>query len=283
MVSLSERRQAHSYICRVHKVSQRRACKVLSIDRKSLRYRAKRRSVDTGLRQLIVELSRAKPRYGYRKIAKKVKDKGHVISRERVRIIRKEEGVKVLKIIKKKRFVGNRQNSLKQATRINQVWSYDFIYDRTESGFTIKFLNIMDEFSKECLAIVAARRITSERVIKELQRLFAERGVPDYIRSDNGPEFVAQRIRKFLAEQNTNTLFIEPGQPWQNPYIESFNSIFRQEFLDANLFYSFKAAQLGADHYKTEYNFDRPHGVLDDLTPAEFAAINVQKTTRQTA
>lgn len=269
MVSLTERRQAVKYISNNYKISERKSCKIININRKSLRYKSKRK----GDKELILrahELSRKHRRYGYRKIHKLLSREGIKTSQERVRIIRLKEGLKVPKKARKKRNLGNKQNALLKANYPNHVWSYDFIFDQTVSGYTIKFLVIIDEFTKQCLQIVAAKRIDSKRIIKELQKLFFLNGKPVFIRSDNGPEFIANRLKEYIKQSHLDTLFIEPGSPWQNPYVESFNDKFRDECLNANLFFTFKEAQCIADNYREEHNDFRPHATLNYLTPTEF-------------
>lgn len=158
-----------------------------------------------------------------------------------------------------------------RAERANHVWSYDFVMDATEDGKRLKLLTVIDEFTRECVAIRVARSITADDVIEELLLAFEQRGGPEYIRSDNGPEFVADAIRTFLKFRGTGTLYIEPGSPWENGYIESFNSIIRDELLNRELFANLMEAEVLIERFRQEYNEYRPHGSLGYATPAEFA------------
>lgn len=155
---------------------------------------------------------------------------------------------------------------------MNHVWSYDFVIDQTEDGRQLKLLVVLDEYTRECLAIEVARSFTSEDVVALLQYLFAVRGVPEYLRSDNGPEFVARRVRRWLDQASVGTLFIEKGSPWENGYVESFNGKLRDELLDRELFLSLEEARWVIDRWRLDYNHHRPHSALDYQTPAAYAA-----------
>ena len=169
---------------------------------------------------------------------------------------------------------GNSDNScsVKKAEYINHVWTYDFISDQTVNGKPLKLLTLLDEFTRESLAIEIGRSIKAKDVIEVLEYLFMVRGVPGFIRSDNGPEFIAKTIRQWLRDNHVSTLYVEPGCPWQNGYIESFHSRFRDDLLDREIFHSVKEAKILVEQWRLEYNHHRPHSSLDDKTPAEFAA-----------
>ena len=152
------------------------------------------------------------------------------------------------------------------------VWSYDFVEGRTHDGRKFRILTIIDEFTRECLAIDVARSLKSEDVLERLSDLFVRRGVPTYIRSDNGSEFTATKVRDWLARVGVKTLFIEPGSPWENGYVESFNSRFRDELLDRELFLSLAEVRWVVDRWRLDYNHRRPHSALEYQTPAAFAA-----------
>lgn len=154
----------------------------------------------------------------------------------------------------------------------NHVWSYDFLFDTTENGRTIKLMPILDEYTRECLSMVVDRSITSQRVIEELRRLIAERGAPTFVRSDNGPEFIAEAVKRHLKASGVQTCFIDPGAPWQNGYLESFNGKLRDELLNRELFGNLSEAQVLVEQHRMAYNEERPHSALDYQTPAEFAA-----------
>ena len=155
---------------------------------------------------------------------------------------------------------------------MNHVWTYDFIEDRTEDGRKLKFLTVLDEWTRESPAIEVGRSITSKGVIAVLEYLFMVRGAPRFIRSDNGSEFIADAIKRWLAESSVGTLYIEPGSPWENGYIESFHGRLRDELLNRELFYSVREAKVLAESWRLEYNHHRPHSGLKYKTPAAFAA-----------
>lgn len=222
----------------------------------------------------MLELARQHPRYGYRRITALLRQAGWRVNRKRVHRLWREQGLKVpQKQSKRRRLGGSQQGSQRQrAERINQVWSYDFIMDQTEDGRRLKLLPVVDEYSRECLEIEVSRSLTAAGVVQVLSRLFVERGEPEYIRSDNGPEFIAEAVKQWLRESGVKTLYIEPGSPWENAYSESFNSRFRDEMLDRELFTSLLEAKVLVSVYKQEYNQQRPHSSLNYQTPAAFAA-----------
>ena len=168
-----------------------------------------------------------------------------------------------------------------RATRPNHVWSYDFLFDQTEDGGTLKVMPVVDEYTRECLALVVARSITSSDVTRVLGRLIAERGEPGHVRSDNGPEFVAEAVRAYLKEQGAKTRYIDPGAPWQNPYVESFNGKLRDEFLRRELFGNLLEAKVLSGQYRSHYNHERPHSALEYQTPAAFAAMCASRKTNR--
>jgi putative transposase len=267
VVSLPQQRQAVDVLVNIFEVSQRRACKVLDFNRASTRYKAKRNNVE--IKKLIIELSYKYPRYGYRKIFHLLKAMEIKINKETIRSVRKQEGLQVLKKQRKKRAFPSK-TKLRKAEYPNHVWSYDFMFDATVNGRKLKILNIIDEYSRVCLLSVCARTITASDLYRELQKLFILHGKPDYIRSDNGTEFTANFIKDKLKENNINTIYINPGSPWQNAFVESFNSVVRDYVLNPNLFFSPKEAQVYLDNFKQEYNWVRPHGSLDGVSPMNF-------------
>jgi transposase InsO family protein len=199
---------------------------------------------------------------------------GWDVNLKRVHRIWKKEGLRVPPKARKKRRLGNSENGTQRlaAERINHVWSYDFVFDQTESGGRLKWLPVLDEFTRECLSLEMERSMTGSDVIETLERLVAQRGAPEFIRSDNGPEFVANAVKDWIAQKGFKTLFIEPGSPWQNCYSESFNARFRDEFLNVESFASLLEAKVLGEEHRDKYNHRRPHSSLGDLTPAEFAA-----------
>jgi transposase InsO family protein len=255
-------------------VSERRACRVIGQSRSSQRYRAREPDKDRALRQRLRELSRRYPRYGYRRMWALLQREGWPVNRKKVHRLCREEGLKVVRRQRKRRRLGSSENGCTRlrATRKNHVWSYDFLIDQTEDGRQLKLLPVVDEFTRETHAIVVERSITSEDVIDLLAYLFSVHGEPEFIRSDNGPEFIAHAVKGWLASSGVRTLYIEPGSPWQNAYSESFNSRFRDELLDRETFTSLTEAQVLVERYRVEHNHVRPHSSLGYRTPAQFAA-----------
>jgi transposase InsO family protein len=195
-----------------------------------------------------------------------------MVNRKRVHRIWKQEGLRVPKRQRKKRRLGHGENGIvrRKSERPNHVWSYDFVWDQTEDGRMLKILPVVDEFSRSCLTIEVARSITAADVIHVLDRLFEEHGEPEFIRSDNGSEFIAQAVQKWLQERGAKTLYITPGSPWENAYSESFNSRLRDELLDRELFTSEAEARVLLEEHRLQYNEERPHSSLGGKTPVEF-------------
>lgn len=255
--------------------SERRACRVVDQPRSSQRHVSTKASKDTDLCERMLSISRKNPRYGYRRVWALLRREGWKVNKKRVHRLWREAGLKVpQKQHKSRRLPGNSENgvSRRKAEYPGHVWSYDFAMDSTENGRRLKVMTVVDEYSRECLALEIERSITSEEVVDTLRRLFTERGAPDYIRSDNGPEFVARALKRWLSVSGVGTLYIEPGSPWENAYSETFISRLRDELLNREVFVNLKEAQVLAGDYREHYNQSRPHGGLGYLTPAEFAA-----------
>lgn len=259
---------------RALKVSERRACRALEQPRSSQRYQVQERPDERRLVQRLRALARAHPRYGYRRITALLKRDGWKVNRKRVHRLWRREGLKVPQKQRKRRRLGSSGNSAarRRAQRPNEVWSYDFVEDQTTDGRRLKFLPIVDEHTRECLAIEVERSLTAQDVVATLRYLFELRGPPRHLRSDNGPEFIAQAVRLWLKESKVKTLYIAPGSPWENAYSESFNSRFRDELLDREEFNSVPEAKALTEDHRLDYNHRRPHSALGYLTPAEFAA-----------
>jgi putative transposase len=275
VVSLAERRTMCDYLINTYAVSERRACTVIALARSTHReppHQAKRMDLTAE----IVRLSDAHPRFGYRKIHTLLVTAGWQVSRETVRLIRKREGLQVRKKPMKKRLLGQSTTALHKAAYPNHVWSYDFVFDQTCDGRTLKHLTVVDEFTKEGLMIEVARSLTCGDVIRVLDFLFALYGTPACIKSDNGPEFVAKRVQGWLKKKHVNVHYIDPGSPWQNGTNESFNAVFRDGCLDRWEFYSLAEARRVIEQWLEEYNTIRPHGSINMLTPRAFAAIHRQ-------
>ncbi|MDD2941410.1 MAG: IS3 family transposase [bacterium] len=254
-----------------HAVGKRRACKIIGINRSTESRRSSRAAVLQAVVGKIVELSERYPRWGYRKIYDRLKTDGTCIARETVRLLRKQEGLQVEKKQRRKRHLEATSQRELEACYPNYVWSYDFVEDATADGRRLRFLNVVDEHTRECLAISCSRTQNWQKVKQVLQRLVGFHGVLDFLRSDNGSEFIAKKLKEWLKEMKVQTAYIEPGSPWQNPYVESFNSVFRDGCLNRWLFFSPREAQSIADTWRNEYNLERPHGSLGGSTPAAFA------------
>ena len=268
MVSLAEKRRAAEYLQREHGASERRVCAVLALCRST-----KRRSpgdADGMLLQRIHELSVKYPRYGYRKIFELLKREGIPVSRERVRLLRRQEGLRVPRKAPKRRRRGSSTEEAHKAEHPNHVWSYDFVSDQTEDGRTLRFLTVIDEYTRCALWIECARSLTSYDVVRVLENLVELYGRPRSIKSDNGSEFVAKKVQEWLEERSIGACYIEPGSPWQNGHNESFNGVLRDGCLNRWLFESPAEARRIVEQWKAEYNTVRPHGALGGLAPSTF-------------
>jgi len=221
----------------------------------------------------IFELVAEFPRFGYRRITRLLRTEGWRVNAKRIYRLWRQEGLKVPKKTTKRRRLGSAAGGIvrRKAEQMNHVWSVDFIFDRTANGRSLKILVVIDEYTRECIALEVGRRLTGDQYVEVLTRLFAARGVPRFIRSDNGPEFVSRRVREFLAAIDVGTSYIEPGSPWQNGYVESFNSRFRDECLSCEEFKSMQEARSVIEHWMHTYNQRRPHSSLGGLSPAVFA------------
>jgi transposase InsO family protein len=253
------------------KLSERRICRVLGQHRSTQRRVPTGRDDEERLTADIIELARQYGRYGYPKIAELLRARaGWIVNDKRVERIWRREGLKVpAKQPKRGRLWLADGSCLRlRAERRNHVWSYDFVEDRTHDGRKYRMLNIVDEFTHECLAIRINRKLNSTDVINVLSDLFILRGVPEHIRSDNGPEFVAKAVREWIAAVGAKTAYITPGSPWENGFIESFNARLRDELLDGQIFYSLKEARIIIESWRRHYNTERPHGSLGYKPPA---------------
>ena len=254
-------------------VSQRRACQTVGQPRSTQRYQTRRKSDEPALVKAMLDLVRKHPRFGYRRIWALLRRQGWSINRKRVYRLWRAEGLKVPLKRHKRRRLGQSDNGCarRRSEHIDHVWAWDFIHDRTENGRSLKWLTIVDEYTRECLALEADRSITSVDVIDVVMNLFCTRGVPGHIRSDNGPEFIARALREWLARSSVKTLYVEPGSPWENGYAEAFHSRLRDEFLNVEIFSTMREAKTLGGMWRTDYNERRPHGALGYQTPTEFA------------
>jgi putative transposase len=257
-------------------VSERRACKVLEQARTTQRRNLSPPSDEHQLTNDITALATRYGRYGYRRITAMLKDKGWQVNHKRVERIWRKEGLKVPeKQPKRGRLWLNDGSYIRLRPEYkDHVWSYDFMIDRTANGRALKILNIIDEYTRESLAILIARKIRNQDVIDLLFHLFIFRGIPEHIRSDNGPEFTAKAVRKWLARLGVKTLFIEPGSPWENGYIESFNGKLRDELLNREVFTTLTEARVLIEQWRRDYNQVRPHSSLGYRPPAPEAILS---------
>lgn len=274
MVGPTRRREAVNYLQTIFKTSERRACKVMNQPRSTQRFKGTKLTSDGPLIKAMREVAIRLPRAGYRTVTKHLRRDGWEVNRKRVHRLWKQEGLRVPAKAARKKARGSSAGStqLSEAQAVDHVWSYDFIFDQTDDGGRLKWLPILDEYSRDLMSLNVARSMTAQDVIAQLDKLVGQRGAPQFIRSDNGPEFVATAVQKWIKERGFETLFIKPGSPWQNAYSESFNSRFRDEFLNVELFTSLLEAKVLGEEHRYKYNHQRPHSSLGDMTPAEFAS-----------
>jgi putative transposase len=253
------------------KLSERRVCRVLGQHRSTQRRVPRGQDDEARLTADIIDLARQYGRYGYRKIAELLRSTaGWIVNDKRVERIWRREGLKVpAKQPKRGRLWLSDGSCIRlRAERPNHVWSYDFVEDRTHDGRKYRMLNVIDEFTHECLAIRVSRKLKATDVIDVLSDLFILRGVPEHIRSDNGAEFTAKAVQEWMTAVGAKTAYIAPGSPWENGFIESFNARLRDELLDGEIFYSLKEAQVIIESWRRHYNTVRPHGSLGYKPPA---------------
>jgi len=251
-------------------VPERLACKVLGQHRSTQRKKPQSRPDEEALTTDIIRLASRYGRYGYRRITAMLRSEGWTVNAKRVERIWRREGLKVpQKQPKRGRLWLNDGSCVRlRPEHPNHVWSYDFVEGRTHNGRKFRMLNIIDEFTRECLAIRIDRKLNSTDVIDVLSDLFILRGVPGHVRSDNGPEFIAKAVREWIAAVGAKTAFIEPGSPWENGYCESFNSKLRDELLNSEIFYSLAEAKVIIEAWRRYYNTERPHSSLGYKPPA---------------
>ena len=279
MVSPARKRDAVAHLGAVLNVSQRRACQVISQPRSTQRYRPLQPDKDTALAADLKRLSTEYPRVGYRMAAALLRRSGMEVNLKRVHRIWRREGLKVPRRQRKRQRLGTSENGTQRlsAQRPGHVWSYDFVFDQTEDGRRLKWLPICDEYTRELVALEVERRMEAKDVIRILEAAIgANGGPPEFIRSDNGPEFIALAVQDWIRRRGFKTLYIKPGSPWQNAYSESFNSRFRDEFLNREAFATLLEAKVLGKSHRQHYNLQRPHSSLAYQTPREFAQCSLE-------
>jgi putative transposase len=254
-------------------LSERRACRIVGQHRSSQRYRPVAGD-DVALRAELRRISLERPRWGYRRAHARLRELGWSVNGKRVQRVWHEEGLRVRRRRRKRQRLGESTVPAERlrAERPGHVWALDFQFDQTADGRVLKLLHVVDEFTREALAMLVARRIDSDATVAVLERLAAERGVPEHIRCDNGPELTAHALRDWCRFASTATAFIDPGAPWQNPYVESFGARVRDELLDVEQFSCLAEARVVIGDWREDYNQRRPHSALAMQAPATFAA-----------
>jgi putative transposase len=277
VVTASQQRAAADYLRETYKVSERRAAGVLGRSRSTLRYGLADRSQEAPLIKAIQRLARKHPRWGYRFIHALLERAGWQVNLKRIhrlwRELKLQRPIRRKKAKKLGRKRGTSANScVNQPARFkNDVWTYDFVADRTVSGGALKWLTLVDEYTRECLALHVDRAVNGADVRRVLGRVVGRRGAPTRIRSDNGSEFICAVLRQWLPQQGTEPIQVAPGSPWENGYSESFNSRFRDEFLEVEEFESVPDAKEKGEWFRREYNTVRPHSSLEYKTPKQFS------------
>lgn len=281
MVSPDAKRRGVAHLVQTKRCSQRRACCLVGAARSTVRYRRRRAADEADLVEALQQQVQRHPAYGYRPITALLRRQGWQVNHKRVYRLWRTLGLQLPRRAKRKRRYGAAPERLMRAEHANHVWTYDFLHTSTERGGKLRVLAVLDEYTRECLALYVARSISSRRVIHLLNWLFGTRGRPAYLRSDNGSEFIARAIQMWLEAEKCQTLYIKPGSPWENPFIESFIGKLRAECLNRYLYASAAEAQQLLEEWRTEYNDERPHSSLGYLSPSMFAA-NVNSTLAPT-
>ncbi len=257
------------------RISERRACKVLAQTRSTQRRQPVVADDEPRLVKRMVELATQYGRYGYRRITAMLRWEGWKVNHKRIQRLWRREGLKVpSKQPKRRRLWFNDGSCIRlRSTHKNHVWAYDFVLTRTHDGRPVRMLTVLDEYTRECLAIDTARKLNHQNVLECLADLFVRKGVPDYLRSDNGSEFTAQAVREWLERLGVKTAYIEPGSPWENGYNESFNGKLRDELLNGEIFDTLLEAKVLIERWRKEYNTIRPHSALGYIPPAPEARL----------
>lgn len=260
-------------------VSQRRACNVLRFNRSSARYVASQSPVNEAIRHELLTLARRHRRWGSPRLHAVIRDSGHAVNHKRVERIYREAGLTLPRRRPRRKRTQPTQCREIEARGPNEVWSYDFVHDRTQYGEKLKVLVLVDEYTRECLEVRVEKRLRGQDVLETLDEVMHERGTPRHIRSDNGSEFRSRVLKRWLKEKGVDPIFVEPGSPWQNGYVESLNGKLRDECLNEEMFFSRAEAQTVVDWWRQVYNEQRPHMSLDYKTPRAFAAEHEESKT----
>ena len=262
------------HVQQVMGISERRACKALKQARSSQRLVSRKAERDRELLERMRQLAQENPEYGYRMIWATLRQEGVEVNVKRVHRVWKQAGLKVVRPRPKREQAGTSENacSVSRAEYPNHVWTYDFMFDETSDGRKLKFLNVVDEYTRLCLRIEVGRSMTARTVVRVLAELVQVHGEPGALRSDNGSEFTAEAVKEWLASAGIATRYVELGSPWENGYAESFNSRFRADFLDREIFRTLVEAQVLSEQRRLKHNHKRPHSSLGYKTPAQFAA-----------
>jgi putative transposase len=276
-MSPAGRRRAVERVVERLEVSERRACRVLGQHRSAQRYERCESNFSKAVTERTIELACDYGRYGYRRITELLRREGWQVNHKRVERIWRREGLKVPRRQPKRRRLWLNDGSCvrMRPSRPNEVWSYDFVEGATNDRRKYRMLTLVDEYTRECLALDCARKLGSDDVQARLESLFIGRGLPDFIRSDNGSEFTASAVKDWLKDLGVRTLFIEPGSPWENGYIESFNGKLRDELLNGEIFDTMTEARVLTERWRQEYNRFRPHSSLGYRPPAPEAVTDL--------
>ena len=272
-VSPAHRRALAEQVVKDGLCSQRAACRFLRLARSTFSYQGRApTSKETQLRQRLLALSDEHPRYGYRRISALLRREGWHVGKRHIQRLRRDEGLRVPPTKRKLVRRGVSTGLPTTATHRNHVWTWDFIADATVRGGALRMLTILDEYTRECHVLWAERALKSEDVLHWLQKAVEQHGAPEYLRSDNGSEFIAKIVQRWLAEQQIKTIYIEPGSPWQNGFVESFHGRFRDECLNREQLWTLTEARVVVGDFRQKYNQVRPHSRLGYESPAVFAA-----------
>ena len=269
MVTPSARREGAEYLVDEKGYPVRVACKMVGVRSSTYYYEPKKRSYEASLVKVLHTLSQENPRYGYRRMTALLKGDGWKVNKKRIQRLWRKEGLKVSWKRTKKKRVGHSTTVTQAALYPNHVWSWDFVFDRTADGRQVKIFNIVDEYSRFNIALEAKRHFKGMDVIEVLGQSMVQYGIPGCIRSDNGSEFIHRKLKKWLSDHGIKIMYIEPGSPWENPHVESFNGKLRDECLNREWFLSLPEVCVTLSDHRKHHNTKRPHTALGYRTPAE--------------